>query len=180
MVLKKKAVTLKKVNVDSSIDMRINKSDVIELMMEEEEARLKDVWQKARENTEKGVKTFQERAFEIFKQDNAEFVNAMEVKYKSQFQIHNERATDLSLFIKSSPGCGSDLYIRMLLSFDTITEIQKLEKTEREAREAYGNFRHDSKKTKCMFIRKMLEMSEDGQDLLEKLKDVKLTLPASK
>ena len=178
MVLKK-AVALKKVNVDSSIDMRVNKSDIIELMMEEEEARLKDAWEKAHENTKKNLITIQERMFELFKQDNAEFVNAMEAKYKNQLQLTDDGHYTLNLFIRSS-GNGSELFIQMRHSFDTIKEIQDSEKIEKEARDAYHNFRHDSKKTKCIFIRKMLEMSQDGQDLLEKLKDVKLTLPTAK
>jgi hypothetical protein len=120
-----------------------------------------------------------ERAFERFKQDNAEFVNAMEAKYKGQFQLGNDSETYLNLFIRTS-GCGVDVFIQMRCNDDFFTEIQKMRKIEKEAREAHCNFRHDSKKTKCMFIRKMLEMSQDGQDLLEKLKDVKLTLPASK
>ena len=180
MVAKKNAVALKKVNVDSTIDMRINKSDIIELMMEEEEARLKDVWEKVQKNTQKIIETVTERAFESFKQDNAEFVNAMEAKYKGQFELGRDGETYYSLLIKNS-ACGKALlFIQMHHTSDDMAEIQKAYKIEREACDAYGNFRHDGKKTKCAFIRKMLEMSEDGQDLLQKLKDVKVSLPVSK
>lgn len=179
---------LSKVNVDSTIDMRINKSDIIELMMEEEESKLEAAVKTAENHLDEMRETETQKVFEKFKKDNADFVANIEKEFGGTFK-RSETSHDsyVYLYIDNKPvgtGCcgRSAISISIKFSVEALKKFQELRDIHNEAQRKRCDFSHNNKKYRAALTRQMLQNSEEGQAILQKIKDVKavVVLPEGK
>ena len=170
-----KAKAVSKVNVDSTIDMRINKSDIIELMMAEEEAKLELIAKQASERVEELKKKCTASLVDDFKKEHAKFIETIELQYGvlgSSFQ--GNHITLLS---------GEGVYyggfaVQIPIPKEMKDSIAEAECQSRVARSNLHEFERNNKKYKTALTRRMLESSEEGKEILSKLKEVKISVPA--
>jgi hypothetical protein len=172
----KKTQVLKSANVDSTIDMRVSKGDIIELMIAEEEARLELAHKTAEENYKAFIEEVKQQIFSDFKKKNNNFVKSIEKEYGKEFKVLIDSGCGSKMFM----GIGEEFTIKVKFDEVTMKKADELSYKTRDLRNEFCRFRANEKKNKVAFTRKFMEMTKEGNELLNSLKNVRLTLPASK
>lgn len=177
--------TTKIKEVDTSIDMRLTKNDVVELLLQEE---LEALEQEHHRMAGARNKLRDKIATEIAVKFQKENANALKSICKSLaalwgtsvvLKVHNQydRASIEFDVIDNARSAGA---IDIPFSDEVNAELNEIEASARLAYDKLCNFKRDSKKSKAALTRKLLEQTEEGKALLANLSSVVVSLPSAK
>jgi hypothetical protein len=155
------------VKIESSIDFRITKNDVIELMLEEEEQRLKAVEHEANLNRDVVAECEARKAVAAFKKKAASAMATMADLFPGfEWKSNKGYRNVVVLELKKEGVCGHPAEITVVIPDAGAANIKAAENAYLDAYQAVRRFQDQGKKGRVAMTRKLLEQSEEGQAIL--------------
>lgn len=168
--------------VNSQIDMRLTKNDILELLITEEQNKLKSQYERLEQDYVNYRNKIKAETYDEFVRDNGQLVSDMKRLFGEHVKIEFSYAYDTVQVAFSDRGAKDSNAAWLPLKVSDVRKdaLDALRKVSDDKQREIRDFNNNIKDFKVKLTRQILEGSEEGQAILGSLKQITMTLPAPK